>query len=149
MVKKKAARKVSGGNKKAKAVAGKGTNKKKRVKAQKMMTSEMKPEKETTAVIEKLLPADKTEKKKKKKKNKVKFKSMMLREEAISYFEAILAGIKRGSIQIRQGDESVELRPTPQLDVSVKAASRDQDERIVFEIKWRTASESDLTISTD
>jgi len=142
----------------------------KKVKAQeRTMTSDKPADTGSSAVLDELLPSgkepgpksaekhgkkDKKEKKRKDKKRKdkkarVKFKSVMLREEAISYFEAIVAGLKRGSIQVRQGEEAIELKPTPQLDVSVKASSRDQDESIEFELKWRTASGSDLTISTD
>src|SRR5210317_677169 len=68
-----------------KKAAKKTPGRKKKVKSQKTVIRRMKPEKEE------------------KKKTKVKFKSVMPREEAISYFEAIVAGLKRGSIQIRQG----------------------------------------------
>ena len=171
MVKKKAAQKSSGGKKRAKVTRTKRTGSRKTVtsKVKKTMTSDSTPQPETPTVLDELLPADggdsaamaepdpepeqkpesEPKKKKKKKKTKVKFKSVMPREEAISYFEAIVAGLKRGSIQIRQGDEALELQPAPQVDVAVKAASRDQDERIEFELKWRTTAESELTISAE
>lgn len=147
MVKKKAAAR----KKAAKTVAGTGAKK------SASLATKVKPEKDVSAAMEELRPTDSTGKhirhhsteKKKNKKHKVKFKSAMLREEAISYFEAIIAGLKRGSIQIRQGDDVIALKPSPQLDVEVKAASKNQDESIEFEIRWRTASDSELTISTD
>lgn len=145
------------------------TPKKPKDKVKTKMTSDKSAETSSSAVLDELLSGgtppmpgtpvtldkkDKKDKKRKEKKHrekkaKVKFKSVMLREEAISYFEAIVAGLKRGSIQVRQGDEAIELKPSPQLDVAVKAVSRDQDESIEFELRWRTASASDLTISTD
>jgi amphi-Trp domain-containing protein len=156
--KKSASRKKAAGKQlRKKPATGKGTSRAINVKVAKKMTSELKPKKEAATMLEELLPADRTGEgskresveKKKKKKSKVKFKSVMLREEAISYFEAIVAGLKRGSIQIRQGEDAITLKPTPQLDVAVKAVSKDQDEGIVFEIGWRTASDSELTISTE
>lgn len=112
--------------KRKKLVTGKSTPLARKVKAEERMTSETTPEKEATTLLEELLSADKngedkglTAVKKNKKKTKVKFKSVMLREEAISYFEAIVAGLKRGSIQFRQGDETVELKPTPHSGSSI------------------------------
>ncbi len=150
-------KKAAGKQLRKKPATGKGTTRAIKVKVEKKMTSEMKPKKDAATMLEELLPADNAGKgnkhesaeKKKKNKSKVKFKSVMLREEAISYFEAVVAGLKRGSIQIRQGDDSIVLKPTLQLDVTVKAVSKDQDESIEFEIRWRIASDSELTISTD
>ena len=152
MVKKKAAKKTTS-NKKLKKVNGTAARKKTKTTAGKRVDKAnpgvRKGAAQTKQVkAEKTMPSE-TKPEKKKKKAKVKFKSVMLREEAISYFEAIVAGLKRGSIQIRQGDDALVLRPTPQLDVAVKAASRDQEESIEFEIRWRTASDSELTISTE
>lgn len=145
MVKKKTVKKITGRKKVKKIAAGQGKK------------TKTKPEKKSAALLEELLPAESAgsgkghapvEKKKRKKRTKVKFKSVMLREEAISYFEAIVSGLKRGSIKIRKGDDVIVLKPTPQLDVVVKATSKDQDENIEFQIRWRRPSDSELTIST-
>jgi amphi-Trp domain-containing protein len=139
--------------KKAKAVQNKtvttrtGRRSKAQTRKTGTTTSSKSPPAEAAQKKVELISVEKT--RKEKKKTRVKFKSAMLREEAISYFEAIVAGLKRGSVQIRQGDNAITLSPTPQLDVSVKAASKDEDESIKFEIRWRTASDSELTISTD
>ena len=80
---------------------------------------------------------------------KVTFESVMPREEAISYFEAIVAGLKSGTLRIRQGEESLTLNPPAQLGVNVKAASKGEKEKISFEMTWRVPTEADLTISSD
>jgi len=80
---------------------------------------------------------------------KVTFESVMPREEAVSYFEAIVAGLKSGTLRIRQGEETVVLTPPDQLAVEVKAVRKGHKEKILFEIAWRVSSSADLTISAD
>ena len=84
-----------------------------------------------------------------KERSKVKFEGMLPREEAISYFEAIVAGMKKGTIQLRQGEESVTLKLPEQVSLEVKAATKGDKEKIRFELAWHAPAGSDLKISSN
>ena len=80
-------------------------------------------------------------------KGKVKFESAMQREEAIAYFEAILSGLKQGTVHFRQGDRTVVLKPAAHMEVEVKASRKAKEEKISFEISWRVQEPADLEIT--
>jgi amphi-Trp domain-containing protein len=80
--------------------------------------------------------------------SKIKFDSILPREEAVSYFEALIAGMKKGTIQLRKGEESVTLKPTARVAVEVRASKKADTEKISFEIVWKKSAESDLKITT-
>lgn len=71
------------------------------------------------------------------KKTKVSFDASMGREEAVSYFEAIVAGLKSGTIQFRQGEESLTLDVGDQVGVAVKAQRKGEKGKVSFELSWR------------
>lgn len=79
-------------------------------------------------------------------KAKLSFESFLPREEAVAYFEAIVAGLKKGAIQFKQDEESVTMNPPSHLDIEVKASRKKGRERISFEVSWRAEEGSDLTI---
>lgn len=79
----------------------------------------------------------------------VKFNCMMPLEEAVSYFEAIVAGLKKGTISFKQGEQSLKLNPPAHLSVDVRAGTRKDRERISFELEWQPTGDSDLTISAE
>jgi amphi-Trp domain-containing protein len=81
--------------------------------------------------------------------SKVKFESVLAREEAVSYFEALIEGLRKGTIQLRQGSDTITLKPGAKVAIEVKAARKDEKEKIAFEIEWRTesAASADLKIS--
>lgn len=81
-------------------------------------------------------------------KGKVKFSSSMQREEAVSYFEAIVAGLKQGTLHFKQGDSSLTVTPAPYIEVEVKAAKKGREEKVSFEISWRHQEPTDLEISS-
>ncbi len=70
-------------------------------------------------------------------------------EEAVSYFEAILLGMKKGQIHLRQGEEQLTLRPPAHLEIEVSASRKKQKERLSFEISWKVAPTDKLSISSD
>lgn len=82
-------------------------------------------------------------------KSEVKFEGMLAREEAISYFEAIVRGMKKGSIHLQQGDGDLTLSPQPNVEMEVRASQKKNRERLSFELSWKTPGESDLTITAD
>lgn len=79
----------------------------------------------------------------------VEFEAPIQREEAVSYFETLVAGLKKGSIHLRQNDEELTLTPPAQLEVKVKASRKNDKEKLSFEIVWRTANASELLISSE
>lgn len=81
-------------------------------------------------------------------KSSVEFESAIQRDEAVSYFETLVAGLKKGSIHLRQNDEELTLTPPSQLEVRVKASRKREKEKISFEIHWRTAA-NELSISAE
>ena len=84
---------------------------------------------------------------KEKEKEKVKFESTMQRAEAVAYFQAIVEGLKQGSIQIKQGDKSLALTPPASLGLAVKASRKGDSQKISFELEW-TQTTSDLEITS-
>jgi amphi-Trp domain-containing protein len=93
---------------------------------------------------------DKKSKKKKKKKKedkdeddgdkpkraKIEFEDSMPRNEAISYFEAIIGGLRSGRLEFKQGEQTLVLSPPDRLEIEVKAQSKGDKARVVFEIAW-------------
>lgn len=80
-------------------------------------------------------------------KTEVRYEGTMPLEEAVSYFEALLAGMRKGTISLKQGEKQLALAPPAFLDVEVKAVRKKEKEKISFELTWRTKSSSELTIS--
>ena len=89
------------------------------------------------------------EKESKPEKTEVRFESAMPIEEAISYFEAIINGLKKGTLTLKQDEKQLTLEPPQHLGVEVRAARKKDKERISFEIAWRSNQSSDLTITSD
>lgn len=70
------------------------------------------------------------------KKLEVEFEATMPRNEAISYFEAIIGGLRSGRLEFKQGDQTLVLNPPDRLEIEVKARSKGDKGRVVFEIEW-------------
>ncbi len=70
------------------------------------------------------------------KKAKISFEATMPRNEAVSYFEAIVAGLRSGRLEFKQGDQTLVLNPPEHLEIEVKAKSKGDKGSVVFEIEW-------------
>jgi amphi-Trp domain-containing protein len=70
------------------------------------------------------------------KKLKIEFEASMPRDEAISYFEAIIGGLRSGRLEFKQGEQTLVLNPPDRLEIEVKAQSKGDESRVVFEIQW-------------
>jgi len=81
-------------------------------------------------------------------KGKFKFESTMRRDEAVAYFEAIVSGLKQGSLHFKQGDRSLTVNPGSVVEIQVKAARKGKEAKVAFEIEWNTENESELEISS-
>jgi len=71
-------------------------------------------------------------------KSEVTFESQMTVEEAISYFEAIISSLKRGSVTITQAGKTLTLEPAPTMKVEVEAERKKSKEEIAIKMKWKT-----------
>lgn len=73
---------------------------------------------------------------------KVKFKGSMQHDEAVHYLEAILNGLRKGTLQFKQGEERVALTPSAAtVRVEVKAERKDDKEKLSLELSWHTGPE--------
>ena len=81
------------------------------------------------------------------KRGKISFQGNMTREEATAYFEAIAAGLRRGSLLFRRGSDQLALSPAAHVEVQVKASGKDHEAKVSFELSWSTRGPSDLEIS--
>jgi amphi-Trp domain-containing protein len=79
---------------------------------------------------------EEAEDKEKKKKAKIEFESNMPRSEAVSYFEAIVGGLRSGRLEFRQAGNTLVLSPPERLEIEVKAQQKGEKGKIVFEISW-------------
>lgn len=105
-----------------------------------------------TAVVETESSGDeagedkKSEKDKKSDKTKIRFESNLARDEAVSYFKAIVSGLEEGKVNFRQGEESLTLHPADQVAVEVKASKKGDKAKITFELAWRD-QDPEVTLS--
>jgi amphi-Trp domain-containing protein len=79
---------------------------------------------------------DKKSKKDKPKKLKVSYEASMPRNEAVSYFEAIVGGLRSGRLEFKQEGDTLVLNPPDQLEIEVKAQLKGDKGKVVFEIEW-------------
>lgn len=80
--------------------------------------------------------------------DKIKFESMMARDRAVAYLQAVVKGLEAGTLRFDQGDQTLVLRPTSQVAVQVKASRGSKKEKVSLEIEWRTGSRAELEISS-
>jgi amphi-Trp domain-containing protein len=92
-------------------------------------------------------PADNVSRPEFKKPMKISFESAMALEEAVAYFEAIVTGLKKGSIEFRRGADSLSLRPGSQVNVEVKASGKGHKEKVTFELSWVIEPQRDFEIA--
>ena len=70
------------------------------------------------------------------KRGKVSYQAYLSRYEAVSYFEAIVAGLKRGEVRMRHEGEAVELRPAGHVEIEVSASRKARRDHLKFKISW-------------
>jgi amphi-Trp domain-containing protein len=79
-------------------------------------------------------------------KGRLRFESEMDREELASYFEAIVAGLRKGSVQFRQAESEVTLSPAERIELGMKVSSKNGRERLSFDVEWSTDEPEALRI---
>lgn len=103
---------------------------------------------DTTKDVEETDVQEESAEEKKPEKIEIRFEGTMPLEEAVSYFEALVGGLRKGTINLKQGEESLTLIPQPFLDVEVKAVRKKNKEKISFELQWRPPADSELSITS-
>jgi amphi-Trp domain-containing protein len=84
-------------------------------------------------------------------KSRVKFESSLSRLEAVTYFDAIVAGLKKGALNFKQGEDAVAFSLPDHVEIEVKAERKKGRENISFDITWHakeTADGDELKISS-
>ena len=71
----------------------------------------------------------------------------MEREAAVAYFEAIIDGLKNGSVEFRRGDSHLAMDLPDLLEVEVEASQKGTKAKIAFELSWRTDADAGLSIT--
>jgi amphi-Trp domain-containing protein len=77
---------------------------------------------------------------------KLAFEGLLAREEAASYFEALIAGVRKGQVRFRRGDQALTLVPAAHIEVEVKAARKEGKEKLSFEMAWSAPTTNDFEI---
>ena len=75
-------------------------------------------------------------------KGRVSHSSTLSRDEAVAYFEAIVGGLRSGSIRFRQGDRRVVLRLAERLTLAIKARDSGKKKGVSFELSWPPGDEA-------
>jgi amphi-Trp domain-containing protein len=70
-------------------------------------------------------------------KGRVSHRTMLSRDEAAAYFEAIVGGLRSGSVHFRQGGCRVVLHPADHLTLTIKAKDGSKKGRVSFELSWQ------------
>jgi amphi-Trp domain-containing protein len=78
---------------------------------------------------------------------KLKFQSVLQRDEVSAYFEAIVAGLASGKLTLEQGENGIDLSPANDVEVTLKARKKGVRERLELEISWSTPSETPLSVT--
>jgi amphi-Trp domain-containing protein len=68
---------------------------------------------------------------------RIKFKNQMQREEAAVYFEALVDGLRKGSLQLQHVGDKLVLEPQGDIKVEIKASRKEEKQKVSFEMSWR------------
>jgi len=143
-------------NKKSK----KSAKSKEEIQAEKVTKAELKAnEKATKKAKEKEKKAKKSSekakqmaksksKKREKETTKIQYERRMKREEAVTYFTSLISGLEKGTVQFKQGKETVIMTPSELVDVEIKARTKGNMEKVTFELSWLTTKAQDISISS-
>lgn len=68
--------------------------------------------------------------------HKIKLEQTLGREEVAAYLEAIARGLRKGQIEFRRGDETLELSPAESVDITLKASEKTKGGKLKIELLW-------------
>ena len=79
-------------------------------------------------------------------KAKIQYRNQMHIDDAIAYFEAIVAGLKKKKVEVSKEDKSIVLEPQEQLIVEVKASTKPERSKISFKMSWNHLDQGSFSI---
>ena len=79
-------------------------------------------------------------------KAKIQYRNQMHIDDAIAYFEAIVAGLKKKKVEVTKEDKSIILEPQEQLIVEVKASTKPERSKISFKMSWNHLDQGSFSI---
>ena len=79
-------------------------------------------------------------------KAKIQYRNQMRIDDAIAYFEAIVAGLKKKKVEVSKEDKSIVLKPQEQLIVEVKASTKPERSKISFKMSWNHLDQGSFSI---
>ena len=79
-------------------------------------------------------------------KAKIQYRNQMHIDDAIAYFEAIVAGLKKNKLEVSKEDKSIVLEPQEQLIVEVKASTKPERSKISFKMSWNHLDQGSFSI---
>lgn len=71
------------------------------------------------------------------KSQEIELESPMELAQVIQYLEDIATSLKAGRVCVQHGEEQIELAPTPEVTVAVRAKKKSSKESIALKIGWR------------
>jgi amphi-Trp domain-containing protein len=74
------------------------------------------------------------------KKQKIKFAEQQALDTCIRQLEALLEGLKSGTLSLNQGGEKLWLRPGGDVDIELRAEQSGERESLEIQLGWRRAS---------
>jgi amphi-Trp domain-containing protein len=74
------------------------------------------------------------------KKQKIKFTEQQALDTCVRQLEALLEGLKAGTLSLSQGDEKLWLRPGGTVDIELRAEQSGDRESLELKLGWRRAS---------
>jgi len=94
------------------------------------------------------LMAKSNSKKREKEQTKVEYERRMKREEAVTYFTSLIDGLEKGTIQFKQGKDTVVVTPSDLVDVEIKAQTKGKLQKVSFQLSWLSTTAKDISISS-
>ena len=79
-------------------------------------------------------------------KAKIQYRNQMHIDDAIAYFEAIVAGLKKNKVEVSKEDKSIVLEPQEQLIVEVKASTKPERSKVSFKMSWNHLDQGSFSI---
>ncbi len=70
----------------------------------------------------------------------IEFASKLHRDEVLIYFESILDGLKKGSLQLKQSGKLLDLAPAEAMDIEVKGSKKADKQKLSIKLSWRLIS---------
>ena len=77
-------------------------------------------------------------------KNKLEYEVQTTLQEAVSYLEELLDGLKQAQVILKHRAEAIALQPSSVVTMSVKAKQKGAKESVAFEMHWKRVERAAL-----